>query len=112
MWPTDAGTGRAFRDRPLGRAAILVAVLVVALLVARSCASRNTEITKEEAIVIAKGEIDFEPDAVQVRFFPRGVQSRPFWGVSLYTGTRQQPTECRIVQIDANTGRVAESNDC
>jgi hypothetical protein len=109
---TDAGSARAFRDRPAGRLMIILAVLLVAIIASRSCASRDTEVTKEEAIVIAKGEIDFEPDAVQVRFFPRGIQSRPFWGVSLYTGMRQRPTECRIVQINANTGRVAQVNKC
>ncbi len=107
---TDAPTARGLRDSPLAKAAILVAVLLAALLVARSCGSRETEISKEEAVEIARAEIDYEPDRVMTRFVPRGVDSRPNWAVSLSTvgeaGTLDRIT---VVVVDGQSGDVVET---
>jgi hypothetical protein len=111
--PTDAGSepapSRPFRDRPLGRIAILVVVLVVALLAARTCASRDTGIDQDEAIEIARQEVDFEPERTMVRFVPRGVDSRPFWAVSLsLLGDDGNPELITVVLVDGTTGEVEE----
>ncbi len=102
----DAGARRALRDTPLGKAAVLLAVLAAALLVARSCGSSEPRVTKEEAVEIARREIDFRPDGVQVRNAPRTLQGRRVWAVSLYTGTAEQPERVTVVEVDAETGRV------
>lgn len=89
--------------------AILAAVLLVAFLAAKSCASRDTEVTQDEAIAIAREQIDFEPDRVGVRFIPRGVQSRPFWAVSLsVTDAEGNLDRVTVVVVNARTGEVAE----
>jgi hypothetical protein len=107
--PTDAGSGRGLRSRPLGKVALLLAVLLVAFLASRSCASRDTEISRDEAVEIAREEIDFEPDRVAVRFVPRGVQSRPSWAVSLSTEDAEGALErVTVVVVDGRTGAVAE----
>lgn len=107
---TDAPTARGLRDSPLGKAAILVAVLLVALLVARSCGSRETEISKEEAVEIARGEIDYEPDRVMTRFVPRGADSRPNWAVSLsIVGEGGRLERITVVVVDGRTGEVVET---
>jgi len=107
--PTDAGTRRALRDRPLGKAALLLAVLVAALLVSRSCGSSETQVSTERAAEIARGVIDYEPDRVQVRYLKRGFQSRGFWAVSLSTvdevGSYDRTT---VVVVNAQTGDVIE----
>jgi len=107
---TDAPTARGLRDRPLGKAAILVAVLLAAFLVTKSCGSRETEISKEEAVEIARGKIDYEPDRVMTRFVPRGIKSRPNWAVSLATlrddGRLERVT---VVVVDGETGQVVET---
>lgn len=108
---TDAGSerGRNVRDRPLFRVAFLVLVLLLAFLASRSCASRDTEISQEEAVEIARGQIDYEPDRVGVRFLPRGVQSRPTWGVSLSTvGEDGELTRVTVVVVDGTTGEILE----
>ncbi|HYY77109.1 MAG TPA: hypothetical protein VE644_12390 [Gaiellaceae bacterium] len=106
---SDAGSGRGLRDRPLGKVALLLAVLLLAFLASRSCASRETEISRDEAVEIARGEIDFEPDRVAVRFVPRGVQSRPSWAVSLSTEDAEGVLErVTVVVVDGQTGDVAE----
>jgi hypothetical protein len=104
-----AGT---LRDRPLFKVGAVVVVLLLALLVSRSCGRVGDEISQDQAVAIAKAEIEFEPDAFQVRLFKKGIKSRPYWGVSLYNGSRVQPTRCRLVEVDAVTGEVAAISAC
>jgi hypothetical protein len=112
--PTDAvgskpEPSRPFRDRPLGRIVILLVVLAIALLAARTCASRDSDISQDEAIEIAAQEIDFEPDRTMVRFTPRGVESRPFWAVSFSVlDANDQPERITVVLVNAVTGEVEE----
>jgi hypothetical protein len=84
-------------------------VLVAALLVARSCGSTETEVSQDEAIVIAKNAVAFEPNNVIIRFLKQGLQSKPFWAVSLSIeqpdGTLDRVT---VVVVDATTGEVTE----
>jgi Peptidase propeptide and YPEB domain len=109
--PTDAGTGRGFRDRPLGRIAILVVLLLVALLVARTCGSTQPDVSAEEAEQIAREQIDFDAPNMQIRNVPRGVEQRA-WIVDLYTGTPTRPGQCRQVEIDADSGDVIAVRAC
>ena len=65
--------------------------------------------TQEEAIAIARQEIDFEPERVSVRFIPRGIPAQETWAVSLATiavdGRLERVT---VVVVDAETGEVVE----
>ena len=107
--PTVSDTARTLRDRPLGRVAILALVLVAALLVARSCGKTETKVSQDEAIAIAKNAVDFEPNNVIIRFLKQGLQSKPFWAVSLSIkhpdGTLDPVV---VVVVDATTGEVTE----
>jgi hypothetical protein len=108
---SDAGNGRgrSLRDRPLFRVAILLLVLFLAFLASRSCASRDTEVSQDEAVEIARGEIDYEPDRVGVRFLPQGFQSRPTWAVSLSTENADgELTRVTVVVVDGATGEILE----
>ena len=108
---TDAGSerGRSLRDRPLFRVAALALVLLLAFVASRSCASRDTEISQEEAVEIARDQIDYEPDRVGVRFLPQGFQSRPSWAVSLSTENAQgELTRVTVVVVDGETGEILE----
>ena len=109
--PTNAGTGRGLRDRPLGRVAILVALLLVALLVARTCGSTQPDVSSEEAEQIARDQIDFNATNIQIRNVPRGVERRA-WIVDLYTGTPANPGRCRQVEIHAESGEVIAVRGC
>jgi hypothetical protein len=96
----------------LARIAFLAVVLLAALLVARTCGSSEPTVSQEEAIEIAKRQVDFEPQQVQIRNVPRGIEGRRSWAVSLYTGTISSPGTCRVVEIDARSGRVAAIKKC
>ena len=108
MPSTDAGPKLALRDRPLGKALALLLVLVAALVVARSCGSSQGAVTKEEALEIARGEVSFEPEGVQIRSVPRGIPQRRVWAVSFYTGEATAPERFTIVQVDSETGEVVD----
>jgi hypothetical protein len=91
---------------------MLAAVLLLAFLATKTCASRDMEIDQDEAVAIARDEVDFEPENVQVRFVQRGLDTRPYWAVSLSTenaaGVRQ---ECATVLVNGETG-TAETEAC
>ena len=111
MPSTDAGTRPRFRGTAWAKAAALAAVLLAALLVSRSCGSSAAEVTRAEAVEIAKREVDYEPDGVQVRNLPRGIPQRRVWAVSLYVGRAAAPRRITVVEVDAETGEVRAVHD-
>lgn len=107
--PTDAPSRRGLRDSGWGKVAALVLVLGLALLVARTCGStRPDEVSQEEAIEIARGEVDYEPDRVLVRLVRRGIPPRSFWAVSLQELEGSDIGRLTVVVVDGQTGDVAE----
>ena len=109
MRRTSGEPRRDLRDSALGKALLLVGVLTLAFVATRSCASRDTEVSKEEAVEIARDEIDYEPDRVMTRFLPRGIQSRPSWAVSLATVAADGSLErVTVVVVDGRTGDVVD----
>ena len=90
----------------------MLAVLVLAFGVSRSCGAVGDEVSQDDAVAIAKDAIDFEPQDVQIRLFKKGIKSHPYWGVSLYVGPRTNPTRCRVVEVDAQSGAVARVARC
>lgn len=89
--------------------AVLALFLLLAFVASRSCASRDTDVSREEAVEIAREEVDYEPDRVGVRFLPRGFQSRPSWAVSLsLVGADGELTRVTVVVVDGTTGDVVE----
>jgi hypothetical protein len=91
---------------------MLLAVFLLALLATKTCASRDTDIDQDEAVAIAREEVDFQPEKVLVRFVQRGLDARPYWAVSLSTenaaGIRQ---DCATVLVDGETG-TAQTEAC
>jgi hypothetical protein len=88
---------------------MLVGILLVAVVAAKTCASRDTEVSSDEAAEIAREAVDFEPDQVMVRFVPQGAQSRPYWAVSLSTIAADGGLEnVTVVVVNAETGDVEE----
>jgi hypothetical protein len=82
-------------------------VLALAIGVSRSCGATETKVSQDEAIAIAKGEVDFEPTEIIVRFLKRGLNQQEFWLVGLAledaAGQRVQATN---VILSAETGDV------
>jgi hypothetical protein len=97
-----------FRDRPLGRVAIILVLLLAIFLVSRGCQREGIEITQDEAIAIAKDAVDFVPTREQVRLIRRGTAFAPQWAVSLAQEEEGELRNVTVVLVDARTGEVLE----
>ena len=110
--PSTWVQGRSGRVRPTwGRILVLIALVVLAAFVARSCQQSQIRISKEQAIAIADRQIDFNPGSTQIRMLRQGLNRKPFWFVSLSDpiGSVVDPqgfTRLVVVEIEANTGKV------
>jgi predicted small secreted protein len=86
---------------------MLAAILVAALIIARTCGEASADVSKEQAVEIAKERVDFEPTDYQVRLIKQGVQSREVWLVGLERSTNEgELVNATSVLVDANTGDV------
>ena len=103
--PAPAPSGR----RRLLPVLAFAALLALTFVASRSCADRG-ELSQEQAIEIARGEVDFSPDGENVRFLRRGFNQRPLWAVSLWQRGEGGVDFRRItvVVVDADTGQVTE----
>jgi hypothetical protein len=89
-----------------------VGVFALALVFARGCQQAQVRISEEQAIVIAERQVNFEPERTQIRLLRQGLNSKPFWIVSLSIPGEREDTFRRLatVKINANTGKVEEVN--
>jgi hypothetical protein len=107
MPSTPSEKPRDLRDRVWFRIAILVAVLALAMLYMRGCGGNSRQISSERAVEIAREEVSFTPDRMQVRLVQQGVPARSYWGVSFVKDDAQgRPRRVEVYLVDAKTGDV------
>jgi Peptidase propeptide and YPEB domain len=89
---------------------VIVAVLLLAFVVSQTCQKTSIRLDKNQAIAKAEAQVDFTPKRTQVRFLRQGLNSKPYWIVSLSRPGKRQGTfsELAVVRIDANTGKVKD----
>jgi hypothetical protein len=93
------------------RFAVIGSLLLIAFFGARNCQESQVEVTEEQAIEIARGEIGFEPDETQIRLLRQGINREPFWFVSLAVTSERDPdvfTRLAVVRVDAENGEVLD----
>jgi hypothetical protein len=85
---------------------------VIAFVAAQTCQKSQIRLNKNQAISTAQQQVDFTPDRTQVRLLRQGLNSKPYWVVSLSTAGKQRGTfhYLAVVKIDANTGKVKSLN--
>jgi hypothetical protein len=90
--------------------AVIGAVLVLAFVVAQTCQRSSVRFTKSQAIAKAEAQVDFTPKREQIRFLRQGLNSQPFWIVSLSRPGKVKGTfsELAVIRIDANSGKVED----
>jgi hypothetical protein len=95
------------RGFPRPRVLALIGLLVLTVLVANSCQRSQVRFNQQQAIALAREQVDFEPTQTQIRLLRQGIQSRPIWAVSLSVPTGpDQFDRLAVVRIDANKGKV------
>ena len=94
------------------RVAVIIGVLVVAFVAAQTCQKSSIRFDKNQAIAKAEAQVDFEPQRTQVRLLRQGLNSKPYWVVSLSRPGKTEGTfsELATVRINANTGKVETVN--
>ena len=106
--------GKDLRDSLWGRALILGALLVVTLLVSKTCASNRDDVTQQEAVDLAIAEASFTPCpeeiCQQVRYLNQGVPPVGYWGVVLSEriNAEGQPNRTESFLVNASTGEVTK----
>jgi hypothetical protein len=112
-------TAAAAREdgRPRGRldrraVIVLGAVFVLALVFSQSCQQAQVRVSQRQAIATAREQVSFTPERTQIRLVRQGLESKPFWAISLSIPARDG-AQARVatVRIDANTGKVEAVND-
>ncbi len=91
---------------------MIAAVLVVAFVAAQTCQKSQIRLDKNQAIAKAEAAVDFTPERTQVRLLRQGLNSKPYWIVSLSRPGRTRGTFSALatVRINANTGKVETVN--
>ena len=59
------------------------ALLGVHLLRRQACQDNQIKVTQDQAVALAKKQVDFEPENTQIRLLRQGLDRQPFWIVSL-----------------------------
>jgi hypothetical protein len=96
------------RDRPLVRVAILVALLLVAFFITKSCTRQQNNVSQDEAVAIARKEIDFEPSKHQIKYLPQGIPPVYYWAVNfVQESPNGRVIRTEVVLVNATTGEVA-----
>jgi len=88
---------------------VILALLAVTFAVSQTCQKSQIRLTKDQAIAKAERQIEFTPPRTQVRLLRQGLNSKPYWVVSLSRPGQTPGTfsELAVVRIDANSGKVA-----
>ena len=110
--PATPVAGKDLRDSLWGKALILGILLLFTLLVSKTCASNQDEISSQEAVELAMEQASFVPcpeeRCRQVRHVPQGIPPVDYWGVVLSErlDAEGQPTRTESFLVNASTGEV------
>ncbi len=95
------------------RVAAVLVLFGFMFFVVKACQDDQVRLTQDDAIALAKEQVDFEPENVQIRLLRQGLDRRPVWVVSLSIplGNEEGPDpdffkRLALVRIDANKGTV------
>lgn len=92
------------------RAAAVVVLFAITVVVAKTCQESDIVITQDEAVTLATEQISFQPEDTQIRLLRQGIDRHPFWIISLSTPDPdgERYAELAVIRIDAGTGEIVE----
>jgi hypothetical protein len=88
----------------------MVALIALGLLLTRVLGRTNPNVSKEDAVAVARPNVDFKPQGYNIRLVRQGIPPRPVWAVSFWIRKSGGGGYSRItlVLVDANSGRVMQ----
>ena len=85
-------------------------MLLLTYFGAKNCQDEQIQTTEEDAIELAREQVDFEPTDVQIRLLRQGIDRQPKWFVSLSIPLGDPGDDVfkqlAVVRIDARSGEV------
>ena len=88
----------------------MVALLALGLVLTRVLGRTTPKVSKEDAVAVARPNVDFKPQGYNIRLVRQGIPPRPVWAVSFWIRKSGGDGYSRItlVLVDANSGRVMQ----
>ena len=87
----------------------MVTLLALGLLLTRVLGRTTPKVSKEDAVAVARPNVDFKPQGYNIRLVRQGIPPRPVWAVSFWIrkggGGYSRIT---LVLVDANNGQVMQ----
>ena len=87
----------------------MVALLALGLVLTRVLGKTTPKVSKDDAVAVARPNVDFKPQGYNIRLVRRGIPPKPFWIISFWIrkggGGYSRIT---VVLVDANSGRVVQ----
>ena len=88
----------------------MVALLALGLVLTRVLGRTTPKVSKQDAVAVARPNVDFKPQGYNIRLVRQGIPPRPVWAVSFWIRKSGGGGYSRItlVLVDANSGRVMQ----
>ena len=87
----------------------MVALIAVALVIARVVNHGGARVSEERAVAAARPYAGFTPEGHNIRLVRRGIPPRPYWAVSFWIkNPTGDATRVTVVLVNADTGDVTE----
>jgi hypothetical protein len=87
----------------------MAGLLILGLVLTRGLGTTGHDVSKNDAVTIARARVDFKPEGYNIRFVRRGIPPGPFWVVSFWIRRADGSfSRITVVVVDANSGRVTE----
>ena len=88
----------------------MVALLALGLVLTRVLGRTNPKFSKQDAIAVARPNVDFKPQGYNIRLVRQGIPPRPVWAVSFWIrkAAGDGYSKITLVLLDANSGQVMQ----
>ena len=88
----------------------MVALIALGLVLTRVLGRTTPKVSKQDAVAVARPNVDFKPQGYNIRLVRQGIPPRPVWAVSFWIRKSGGGGYSRItlVLVDANSGRVMQ----
>ena len=87
----------------------MVALIALGLVLTRVLGRTNPKVSKQDAVAVARPNVDFKPQGYNIRLLRQGIPPMPVWAVSFWIRKAGGGySKITLVLVDANSGRVVE----
>ena len=87
----------------------MVALIALGLLLTRVLGKTTPKVSKDDAVAVARPNVDFKPQGYNIRLVRQGIPPRPVWAISFWIRKAEGGfSRITLVLVDANSGRVMQ----